>query len=99
MLIDEVLTPDSSRFWPARSYKVGGPQESFDKQYLRGLLFSNPSLNAFLVTLPDWLTKNGLKGKEGVELPEEVVKKTGEKYIEAYERLSKRAWEHTSDVR
>ncbi|MCJ1470846.1 Bifunctional purine biosynthetic protein ade1 [Pseudocyphellaria aurata] len=96
VLIDEVLTPDSSRFWPACSYKVGGPQESFDKQYLRGLLFSSPILSVFVLTLPDWLTNNGLKGKEGVELPEEVVKKTGEKYIEAYEKLSKRAWDHTS---
>ncbi|MCJ1427682.1 Bifunctional purine biosynthetic protein ade1 [Sticta canariensis] len=78
VLIDEVLTPDSSRFWPASSYKVGGPQESFDKQYLR-----------------DWLTRNGLKGKEDVELPEDVVKKTGEKYREAYEKLAKRALDHT----
>lgn len=78
VLIDEVLTPDSSRFWPASLYKVGGPQESFDKQYLR-----------------DWLTRNGLKGRNDVEMPEDVVNKTGGKYKEAYERLAKRAWDHT----
>lgn len=95
MLIDEVLTPDSSRFWPASSYKVGGPQESFDKQYLRGVCFCNHILNAFLIICLDWLTRNGLKGKEDVELPEDVVKKTGEKYREAYEKLAKRALDHT----
>lgn len=91
MLIDEVLTPDSSRFWPASSYRVGGPQESFDKQYLRGMLISNHTLNTLLIIGLDWLTRHGLQGKEEVELPEDIVKKTGEKYREAYEKLIKRA--------
>ena len=70
VLVDEVLTPDSSRFWPLSSYKVGQSQASFDKQYLR-----------------DWLTDNGLKGKEDVEMPEDVVRNTSNKYKEAFERL------------
>ncbi|KAI9752087.1 MAG: Bifunctional purine biosynthetic protein ade1 [Lichina confinis] len=77
MLVDEILTPDSSRFWPVASYRVGQTPESFDKQYLR-----------------DWLTKNDLKGHAGVELPDEVVKKTQEKYQEVYKRLV--GWQWTS---
>lgn len=75
MLIDEVLTPDSSRFWPASTYKPGGAQESFDKQFLR-----------------DWLTKEGLKGKQGVSMTEEIVQRTREKYAEAYEMLTGEKW-------
>ncbi|KAF3482320.1 phosphoribosyl-aminoimidazole-succinocarboxamide synthase [Arthroderma uncinatum] len=71
VLIDEVLTPDSSRFWSLESYQPGKPQDSFDKQFLR-----------------DWLTKQGLKGKEGTVMPEDVVTKSREKYIEAYEKLT-----------
>jgi phosphoribosylaminoimidazole-succinocarboxamide synthase len=73
VLVDEVLTPDSSRFWPKETWEqnLGKAQPSFDKQFLR-----------------DWLTSNGLKGKEGVEVPEEVVKKTAEKYKEAYEKIT-----------
>ncbi|EEH23561.1 phosphoribosylaminoimidazolesuccinocarboxamide synthase [Paracoccidioides brasiliensis Pb03] len=71
VLVDEVLTPDSSRFWAAENYQVGKSQESFDKQFLR-----------------DWLVKNGLKGKEGVKMDEELVRRTGEKYREAYERIT-----------
>ncbi|RKU43248.1 Bifunctional purine biosynthetic protein ade1 [Coniochaeta pulveracea] len=71
VLIDEVLTPDSSRFWPKDKYEVGREQESFDKQFLR-----------------DWLTKEGLKAKEGVAMPEEVVKATGKRYREAFELLT-----------
>ncbi|RMZ86830.1 hypothetical protein DV736_g5943, partial [Chaetothyriales sp. CBS 134916] len=71
VLIDEVLTPDSSRFWPAASYQVGRGQDSFDKQYLR-----------------DWLTREGLKGKEGVEMPQDVVDETARKYAEAFELLT-----------
>ncbi|TGZ83133.1 SAICAR synthetase [Ascodesmis nigricans] len=71
VLVDEVLTPDSSRFWPADKYEVGKGQESYDKQFLR-----------------DWLTSNGLKGKEGVKMPEEIATKTAEKYTEAYELLT-----------
>jgi len=72
ILIDEVLTPDSSRFWPADKYKVGRDQESFDKQFVRNYL---ESIN---------FDKSG----PGVELPEDIVKKTSEKYIECYERLT-----------
>jgi phosphoribosylaminoimidazole-succinocarboxamide synthase len=73
VLVDEVLTPDSSRFWPKETWEqnLGKAQPSFDKQFLR-----------------DWLTSNGLKGKEGVEVPEEIVKKTAEKYREAYEKIT-----------
>ncbi|PNS19699.1 Phosphoribosylaminoimidazole-succinocarboxamide synthase [Sphaceloma murrayae] len=76
VLVDEVLTPDSSRFWPADRYEVGRGQDSYDKQYLR-----------------DWLTKEGLKGKEGVEMPEAVVKQTASKYREAFEKLTGSKWE------
>lgn len=75
VLVDEVLTPDSSRFWPAHSYTVGQSQPSFDKQYLR-----------------DWLGSQGLKGNQGVSMPDEVVAKTEEKYREAFERLTGRDW-------
>jgi len=72
ILIDEVLTPDSSRFWPADKYKVGIDQESFDKQFVRNYL---ESIN---------FDKSG----PGVKLPRDIVKKTSEKYIEGYERLT-----------
>jgi phosphoribosylaminoimidazole-succinocarboxamide synthase len=75
VLVDEVLTPDSSRFWPADKYEIGREQMSYDKQYLR-----------------DWLTSEGLKGKQGVKMPEEVVKKTAEKYREAFEKLTGQKW-------
>ncbi|KAK4495315.1 hypothetical protein PRZ48_013646 [Zasmidium cellare] len=75
VLIDEVLTPDSSRFWPKDKYEVGKGQSSYDKQYLR-----------------DWLTSSGLKGKEGVKMPEEVVRETAGKYREAYEMLTGEKW-------
>jgi phosphoribosylaminoimidazole-succinocarboxamide synthase len=70
--IDEALTPDSSRFWPKDQYRPGGPQPSFDKQFLRD----------YLETL-DW-------GKTAPPppLPEEIVRKTGEKYEEALRRLT-----------
>lgn len=77
VLVDEVLTPDSSRFWDADKYEVGRSQESFDKQFLR-----------------DWLVREGLKGKDGVEIPHDVVMQTVEKYKEAYKRLVGK----TSDV-
>ncbi|CZT06389.1 probable phosphoribosylaminoimidazole-succinocarboxamide synthase [Rhynchosporium agropyri] len=76
VLSDEVLTPDSSRFWPADKYEIGREQDSYDKQYLR-----------------DYLTSNGLKGKQGVSMPEDVVAKTAEKYREAYEILTGKKWE------
>jgi phosphoribosylaminoimidazole-succinocarboxamide synthase len=73
VLVDEVLTPDSSRFWPKESWEanLGRAQPSFDKQFLR-----------------DWLTSNGLKGKEGVKVPDDVVEKTAAKYREACEKLT-----------
>jgi phosphoribosylaminoimidazole-succinocarboxamide synthase len=72
ILIDEVLTPDSSRFWPADKYAPGRDQESFDKQFVR-----------------NWLEEIHFnKSGPGVELPPDIVEKTSEKYIEAYERLT-----------
>lgn len=76
VLIDEVLTPDSSRFWSADKYEIGRSQESFDKQPVR-----------------DWLVKEGLKGKEGVELPKEIVDQTRERYKEAFRMLVGKDWE------
>jgi phosphoribosylaminoimidazole-succinocarboxamide synthase len=77
ILIDEVLTPDSSRFWPEDKYEAGRDQESFDKQFVRNYL---ESIN---------FDKSG----PGVELPEDIVTKTSQKYIEAYERLTGRKFE------
>ena len=74
VLIDEVLTADSSRFWPADSYKVGISPPSFDKQYVRD----------YLETL-DWN-----KAPPAPKLPAEVIRKTSEKYREALERLTGR---------
>lgn len=73
VLIDEVLTPDSSRFWPADSYKPGMSPPSFDKQYVRD----------YLETL-DWD-----KTPPGPELPDEVAQQTAQKYNEALERLTR----------
>jgi phosphoribosylaminoimidazole-succinocarboxamide synthase len=74
LLIDEVLTPDSSRFWPADQYAPGRGQPSFDKQFVRDWLGST-----------DWD-----KNSPPPELPDDVVAKTRRKYIEAYERLTDR---------
>ena len=74
ILIDEALTPDSSRFWPADQYKSGGPQPSFDKQYVRDYLIE-----------VGWN-----KAPPAPELPDEVVEKTAEKYREAFTRLTGR---------
>ena len=72
ILIDEVLTPDSSRFWPADKYSPGHSQPSFDKQFVR-----------------EWLgTTDWDKNSPPPALPEEIVAKTREKYIEAYEQLT-----------
>ena len=71
ILIDELLTPDSSRFWPEDDYRPGSPQKSFDKQFLRDYL----------------LSIRWDKSPPAPQLPEEIVKKTREKYLEAYERL------------
>ena len=72
ILIDEVLTPDSSRFWPADQYEAGKGQPSFDKQFVRDYLSST-----------DWD-----KQSTPPELPDEIVAKTREKYIEAFEQLT-----------
>ena len=72
VLADEVLTPDSSRFWPADQYRPGGSQPSFDKQYVRDWLDES-----------GWD-----HSPPGPELPEEVVAGTRAKYVEAYERLA-----------
>jgi len=77
ILVDEVLTPDSSRFWPADKYEAGRDQESFDKQFVRNYLES----------------VNFDKSGAGVELPEDIRQKTSAKYIEGYERLTGKKFE------
>jgi len=77
VIADEIFTPDSSRFWELSDYEPGRPQKSFDKQYLR----------EYLETL-DWD-----KNPPAPKLPEEVIKKTEEKYIEAYERITGKKFE------
>ena len=72
ILIDEVLTPDSSRFWPMETYEPGGPQKSFDKQYLRDYLSS----------------LNWPKKPPPPRLPPTIIEKTRGKYLEALERLT-----------
>lgn len=72
ILIDEALTPDSSRFWPADSYEVGSSPLSYDKQFVRD----------YLETL-DWN-----KTPPAPALPEEIIEKSRKKYLEAYERLT-----------
>lgn len=72
LLIDEVLTPDSSRFWPADEFEPGKPQPSFDKQFIRD----------FLETL-DWD-----KAPPGPELPSSIVEATSQRYLEAYRLLT-----------
>ncbi|SNB44684.1 phosphoribosylaminoimidazolesuccinocarboxamide synthase [Geobacter sp. DSM 9736] len=72
IIIDECMTPDSSRFWPKDQYRPGGPQPSFDKQFLRD----------YLETL-DWN-----KTAPAPPLPEEIVRKTAEKYMEALVKLT-----------
>ena len=74
ILIDEALTPDSSRFWPADEYEPGRGQRSFDKQFVRDHL-----------SAVAWDKK-----PPAPELPEEIVAKTAEKYVEAFERLTGR---------
>jgi phosphoribosylaminoimidazole-succinocarboxamide synthase len=76
MLIDEALTPDSSRFWPADGYAPGGPQPSFDKQFVRDWLDST----GWDHTPP------------APALPDEVVEATRSRYVEGYERVSGRSF-------
>lgn len=72
ILIDEVMTPDSSRFWPADDYVAGRGQASFDKQFVR-----------------DWLEQSGWdKNSPPPELPQSVIERTSNRYIEAFERLT-----------
>ncbi|MDO4588049.1 MAG: phosphoribosylaminoimidazolesuccinocarboxamide synthase [Planctomycetia bacterium] len=75
VLIDEVMTPDSSRFWAADQYEPGRGQLSFDKQFVR-----------------DWLLNSGWdRNSNPPELPDDIVQKTREKYIEAFERITGKA--------
>ena len=72
VLIDEILTPDSSRFWPLDQYREGASQPSFDKQFIR-----------------DWLENSGWnKTPPPPSLPEDVLRKTSEKYLEAFKKLT-----------
>ncbi|MBI4603328.1 MAG: phosphoribosylaminoimidazolesuccinocarboxamide synthase [Planctomycetes bacterium] len=77
VLADEVLTPDSSRFWPADRYEAGRSQPSFDKQYVRDYL----------------LTLSWNRTPPGPELPPHVIEETSRKYREIYERLTGLKWE------
>lgn len=77
LLIDEILTPDSSRFWPSDGYVEGKSQQSFDKQFVRD----------YLETL-DWN-----KQPPAPKLPEDIINKTSLKYIEAYTRITGRQWQ------
>jgi phosphoribosylaminoimidazole-succinocarboxamide synthase len=82
ILIDEVLTPDSSRFWPADQYEPGKSQPSFDKQFVRDwLLGSGWDRNSTPPTLPD-----------------DIVLKTRAKYIEAFERITDRKLKYQSEI-
>lgn len=82
ILIDEVLTPDSSRFWPADKYAPGRDQESFDKQFVRNYLEEIK------------FDKSG----PGVELPADIIENTAGKYMEAYERLTGKPFPFKKDI-
>ena len=76
ILIDEVMTPDSSRFWPMEGYAIGSNPPSFDKQFVR-----------------DWLEEAGWnKNPPPPALPQDIIEKTRAKYIEAYEKITGKAW-------
>lgn len=81
VLADEVLTPDSSRYWPAEQWEPGRAQPSFDKQFVRDWLVSPAS---------GW---DRYGDKPPPPLPAEVVERTRAKYIEAYERLTGNSWQ------
>ncbi|MEG0323044.1 MAG: phosphoribosylaminoimidazolesuccinocarboxamide synthase, partial [Raoultibacter sp.] len=76
ILADEVLTPDSSRFWAVDSYVEGQEQPSFDKQFVR-----------------NWLDENWDRTGNPPHLPADIIEKTSEKYIQAYERITGRSFE------
>ncbi|MGW9556352.1 phosphoribosylaminoimidazolesuccinocarboxamide synthase [Nocardiopsis sp. NPDC055551] len=78
VLADEVLTSDSSRFWPADDWAPGGPQHAFDKQFVRD----------WSSTVTDWD-----RTPPGPEIPDEVVEATRARYIEVYERITGERWE------
>ncbi|MEY5144812.1 MAG: hypothetical protein RL745_179, partial [Actinomycetota bacterium] len=78
VLGDEVLTPDSSRYWPADQWQPGGPQPSFDKQYVRDWLTSAES---------GW---NRHGDEAPPSLPADVVERTRDRYLEVYQRLTGR---------
>ncbi|MEU3342107.1 phosphoribosylaminoimidazolesuccinocarboxamide synthase [Streptomyces sp. NPDC002144] len=80
VIADEVLTPDSSRFWPAEEWEPGHPQPSYDKQFVRDWLTSPAS---------GWDRKSE---QPPPPLPEEIVERTRAKYLEAYERLTGTSW-------
>lgn len=78
ILIDELLTPDSSRFWPKEDFEPGRPQKSFDKQFVR-----------------DYLINIGWdKNPPAPELPEEIIRETSKKYIEAYQKITGKKFEY-----
>lgn len=76
ILADEVLTPDSSRFWPGDEYEPGCDQPSFDKQFVR-----------------DWLNANWDRTGNPPRLPQEIIDKTSEKYVQAYEKITGKPFE------
>ena len=76
ILADEVLTPDSSRFWPGDEYEPGRDQASFDKQFVR-----------------DWLNANWDRTGEPPHLPADIIAKTSEKYVQAYEKITGRSFD------
>jgi phosphoribosylaminoimidazole-succinocarboxamide synthase len=80
VLADEVLTPDSSRFWSATEWAPGGPQASFDKQFVRDWLTSPES---------GWSKDSG---DPPPPLPEEIIERTRDKYAEAYQRITGEAF-------
>ena len=83
ILVDEMLTPDSSRFWSADKYEMGRSQESFDKQYVRDWMKANGLDKAAQTFTP-------------VTLPDEIVEQTAAKYREAYKMITGRQFETTN---
>jgi phosphoribosylaminoimidazole-succinocarboxamide synthase len=81
ILIDELLTPDSSRYWPQSSYRPGGPQESYDKQYVRDWLVGKGYRKGL---------ESGPEGHEGAGwvIDDDIVQRTREKYAEAVRQLT-----------
>lgn len=80
-LADEVLTPDSSRFWAKDTYEVGKEADSFDKQFIR-----------------NWLIREGVKGKQGVAIPQDIAQATAEKYKDVFHRLTGKTFEEVAEA-